>query len=125
MVMMMMVVVVDDHLLLGWHLLLFHRNGRNGEAKRNERRQGNSKLLHGIPPGSRPVVRIIGISHERTVNAAPSCQPAARAANPLVSRALCQQPAAWQSSPPCGGPFLGRPVLVVERSAVHPSDKQP
>jgi len=54
---MMMVVVVmvmmDAH-LLGWHLLLFLRKGRNGEAKRNEGRQGNSKLLHGIPPGSRP-----------------------------------------------------------------------
>ncbi len=50
--MMMMVVVMDDH-LLSWHrVLLFLRKGRNGEAKRNEGRQGNSKLLHGIPPGS-------------------------------------------------------------------------
>jgi len=54
-VMMMVVMVMDDHLLLGWHrVLLFHRKGRNGEAERNEGRQGNSKLLHGIPPGSRP-----------------------------------------------------------------------
>jgi hypothetical protein len=52
MMMMVMVVVMDAH-LLGWHrVLLFLRKGRNGEAKRNERRQGNSKLLHGIPPGS-------------------------------------------------------------------------
>jgi hypothetical protein len=62
MVMMMMVVVVvvvDDH-LLGWHrVLLFLRKGRNGEAKRNEGRQGNSKLLHGISPGSRQLVWII------------------------------------------------------------------
>ena len=51
-VMMMMVVVVLFH-LLGWHrVLLFLRKGRGGEAKRNEGRQGNSKLLHGIPPGS-------------------------------------------------------------------------
>jgi len=55
MVMVMMVVVMmDDHLLLGWHrVLLFHRKGRDGEAKRNDGRQGNSKLLHGISPGSR------------------------------------------------------------------------
>jgi hypothetical protein len=42
--MMMMVVVmmvVDDH-LLGWHLLLFLRKGRDGEAKRNEGRPGLS-----------------------------------------------------------------------------------
>jgi len=52
MVVVMMVVVVDDHLLVlfhlpGWHLiLLFLRNGRDGEAERNEGRQGNSKLVH-------------------------------------------------------------------------------
>jgi hypothetical protein len=51
-VVMMMMVVVDDHLLGGHRVLLFHRKGRNGQAKRNEGRQGNSKLLHGIPPGS-------------------------------------------------------------------------
>ena len=52
--MVMMVVVVLFH-LLGWHrVLLFLCEGRNGEAKRNEGRQGGSKLLHGIPPGSRP-----------------------------------------------------------------------
>ena len=79
MVVVMMMMMVLFH-LLGWHLLLFLRKGRNGKAKRNERRQGNNKLLHGIPPGSRPVVRIIGSSNEPTVNAAPSCQPAARAA---------------------------------------------
>jgi hypothetical protein len=44
MMMMMVVVVVVDHLvvlfhLLGWHLvLLFLREGRSGEAKRNEGR---------------------------------------------------------------------------------------
>lgn len=55
MMMVVVVVVVDDYLLLGWHgVFLFHRKGRNGQAKRNERRQGNSKLLHGIPPGRRP-----------------------------------------------------------------------
>jgi len=54
MVMMMMVVMVMDAHLLGWHLLLFLRKGRDGEAERNEGRQGNSKLLHGISPGSRP-----------------------------------------------------------------------
>jgi len=54
MVMVMVMVVMDDHLLLGWHLLLFHRKGRDGEAERNEGCQGNSKLLHGISPGSRP-----------------------------------------------------------------------
>ena len=54
MVMMMMVVMVMDARLLGWHLLLFLRKGRDGEAERNEGRQGNSKLLHGISPGSRP-----------------------------------------------------------------------
>jgi hypothetical protein len=53
--MMVMVVVMDAH-LLGWHLLLFLRKGRNGEAKRNEGCQGNSKLLHGISPGSRQLV---------------------------------------------------------------------
>jgi len=52
--MMMMVVVMDDHLLLSWYLLLFLRKGRDGEAERNEGRQGNSKLLHGSPSGSRP-----------------------------------------------------------------------
>jgi len=46
--MMMVVMVMMDAHLLGWHLLLFLRKGRNGEAKRNEGRQGNSKLLHGI-----------------------------------------------------------------------------
>ncbi len=51
MMVVMVVVMVLFH-LLGWHLLLFLRKGRNGEAKRNEGRQGNSKLLHGIPPGS-------------------------------------------------------------------------
>ena len=54
MVMMVMVVMVMDAHLLGWHFLLFLRKGRDGEAKRNESCQGNSKLLHGIPPGSRP-----------------------------------------------------------------------
>jgi hypothetical protein len=56
MMMVVMVVMVLFHLLgWGWHrVLLFLRKGRNGEAKRNEGRQGNSKLLHGIPPGSRP-----------------------------------------------------------------------
>jgi hypothetical protein len=52
--MMMVVMVMMDAHLLGWHLLLFLRKRRNGEAKRNESCQGNSKLLHGIPPGSRP-----------------------------------------------------------------------
>ncbi len=52
--MVVMVVMVLFH-LLGWHrVLLFLGKGRNGEAKRNEGRQGNSKLLHGFPPGSRP-----------------------------------------------------------------------
>jgi hypothetical protein len=55
MVMMMVVMVMD-----GWHrVLLFLRKGRNGEAKRNERRQDNSELLHGISPGSRQLVWII------------------------------------------------------------------
>jgi len=55
MMMVVMVMVMD-----GWHrVLLFLRKGRNGEAKRNEGRQGNSKLLHGIPPGSRQLVWII------------------------------------------------------------------
>jgi len=44
MVMMVMMVVVVG----GWHrFLLFVRKGGNGEAKRNEGRQGNNKHLHG------------------------------------------------------------------------------
>jgi hypothetical protein len=61
MMMMMVVVVVmvmNAH-LLGWHLFLFLRKGRDGEAERNEGRQGNSKLLHGISPGSKQLVWII------------------------------------------------------------------
>ena len=83
--MMMMVVVVMDDRLLGWHRL-FLRKGRNGEAKRNKGRQGNSKLLHGIPPGSRPgppnplVVRIVIVPNEPRVNAREQ-------RTPLVSRA--------------------------------------
>ena len=59
---MVMMVVVDDHLLLGWHrVLLFHRKGRDGEAKRNQGRQGNSKLLHGISPGNSPNLSVVQI----------------------------------------------------------------
>ena len=62
MVMMVVVVVMD-----GWHrVLLFLRKGRNGEAKRNEGRQGNRKLLHwnssGTRPPNLPVVRIVIVS---------------------------------------------------------------
>jgi hypothetical protein len=52
--MVVVMMMVDDHLVL-----LFHRYGRNGEAKRNEGRQGNSKLLHGISPGSRQLLDIV------------------------------------------------------------------
>jgi len=49
MMMMVMVVMVGLH-LIGWHLRvgLVLGKRRDGEAERNDGRQGNSKLAHGF-----------------------------------------------------------------------------
>ena len=53
----MMVVMMDNHRAVLSHLVAAHllasfflRKGRDGEAERNDGRQGNSKLIHDLLP---------------------------------------------------------------------------